>query len=95
MIKPDVEVLAANLRTQIGYFNTRHKEIEEFSRRIKELDYLMTMVSALETTPIIHAYWIKNKQGGADYTCSHCRETEAKTSRYCPNCGAKMDVRIK
>lgn len=35
--------------------------------------------------------WSLHKSG-ALFVCSACGETSLRTERYCPNCGAKMEV---
>ena len=34
----------------------------------------------------------KLHKSGALFICSACKETSLRTERYCPNCGAKMEV---
>ena len=36
--------------------------------------------------------WIKMGEGFTPYKCSECGAIEFKQSKYCPNCGAKMEV---
>ena len=36
--------------------------------------------------------WIKMGDGFTPYECSECEAVEFKKSKYCPNCGAKMEV---
>ena len=49
-----------------------------------------TVVDAVE---VVHAYWNGDEPG--DWHCSHCGESAAdggfEQTKYCPNCGAKMD----
>ena len=51
-----------------------------------------------DVEPMRHAYWMKRKNhlfGRMEYACSICYPLhgiyEIDWSRYCPNCGAKMD----
>ena len=71
----------------------------------EEVDWLVSQFSAdwidcwIECAPtvdaveVVHAYWIGEEPG--DWHCSHCGEYAAdggyEQTRYCPNCGAKMD----
>ena len=57
------------------------------------------LASAPVTDGVIHAHWT-NERGGYDnsgigyfwYNCSHCgKEVTNNESKYCYNCGAKMD----
>ena len=42
--------------------------------------------------PVVHAYWVgsANAQIGIVF-CSNCKKTQPQTSKYCPDCGARMD----
>ena len=58
-------------------------------QRIKE-------IPAEDVAPVVHGKWIRKEAEGAifaDYECSVCSAypTGGIKSRYCPNCGAKMD----
>ena len=48
-----------------------------------------------EVVPVIHAHWIKDK-GYMLSRCSACQNTiplgREYKHKYCPNCGAKMDL---
>lgn len=37
-------------------------------------------------------HWIAMSEGFTPYECSECESVEFKKSKYCPNCGAKMEV---
>lgn len=65
-------------------------------------------IKLLENAPveqgIVHGYWIDKPLSGYSYCrCSNCRKiTEifvsrygVATQKYCPNCGAKMDLEEK
>lgn len=58
---------------------------------------------APELVPLIHAAWVDTEQGIAEWNkgnmnmaCSNCKHRAGKykhkTYRYCPWCGAKMDI---
>lgn len=40
-------------------------------------------------------HWIKMGEGFSPYQCSECETVEFKDSKYCPNCGAKMESEDK
>lgn len=48
---------------------------------------------AADVAPVVHAKWIP--MGGMKRDdrarCSNCRKPRPNKSKYCPNCGAKMD----
>ena len=63
--------------------------LAEKDKIIKELSQIRTDI---EAEPIKHGEWIIDKSGSL--MCSKCGtllDDEQKPSRYCPNCGAKMD----
>ena len=39
--------------------------------------------------------WIMNKTSprGRIYTCKHCKKISINKSKYCPKCGARMNIR--
>jgi hypothetical protein len=48
---------------------------------------------ALDVAPVAHARWIHDASffGVHVYHCSACEEKAMEKSRFCPNCGAKME----
>ena len=62
------------------------------------IDDLMEIPPA-DVAPVRYGHWIKTGSyacGENEYLCSECKETEWRTSasrlKYCPFCGAKMDL---
>lgn len=50
-------------------------------------------VSELEHRPMVHAYWVWSKSGM--FQCSNCKKVGHLVSdRFCPNCGANMDMKV-
>lgn len=47
-------------------------------------------IEALEQQPKT-GHWIKMSEGFTLYECSECEAVEFKKSKYCPNCGVKME----
>jgi len=39
--------------------------------------------------PVIYARWYKLENG--DYWCPNCEGQNADATKFCPNCGARMD----
>lgn len=54
--------------------------------------------SAADVLPVVHGEWEYKPtfnfegQGFPRYFCSACENYETRTSRFCPKCGAKMDL---
>lgn len=46
-----------------------------------------------DVAQVVHAHWMTGttKWGLLPYQCSACKEFEEGTTKYCPDCGAKMD----
>lgn len=41
---------------------------------------------------VVHGYWIeRHRYGNITYVCSKCNDGSVSESRYCPNCGARMN----
>ena len=52
-------------------------------------------IPVADVTPVRHGRWIlRNKWEpfGFKYECSICHDGSDLESKYCPNCGAKMDL---
>lgn len=70
-------------------------ERERLSHNI-EHDHFMYMISMapdIEAEPVRHGRWnIRTFDSPREgYYCSECGTVEWRTSRFCPECGAKMD----
>lgn len=52
----------------------------------------------IDVTPVAHGQWRpigKNKANRPDcFECTVCHKCEPYVSNYCPNCGAKLDMKI-
>jgi len=68
---------------------------EEAKEAIKEAygnsEYTDEIIKALEQEPKT-GYWIDNKARTNLCNCSECGALSKAYSKYCPNCGAKMEV---
>ena len=51
----------------------------------------------IDAVPVRHGRWrvvnVPKKWGGATLRCSECNTGTGKDWNYCPNCGAKMDLK--
>lgn len=50
-------------------------------------------IPAADVAPVRHGRW--KRRGKNLGECSECGEVVAVRHRYCPNCGARMDVRME
>lgn len=58
---------------------------------------IVKSMPSADVAPVIHAKWVKRSFVSSDVFCSECRTLEKfgdsnYKSRYCPHCGAKMDL---
>ena len=49
--------------------------------------------------PVRHGRWVEHEFEdepcfGTEYECSACGKIQYRNSKYCPNCGAKMDEEV-
>lgn len=63
---------------------------------IDAMQHIVNDAPEIDAQPVRHAYWIESPDPDvgdhkARYQCSRCHKTADRISRYCPNCGAKMD----
>lgn len=66
-----------------------------FAKKYDEMDVIMEEIKAFAPQPKM-GKWIMHRGYNADgfgieYSCSECKEWEDEKSKYCPNCGAKME----
>lgn len=64
-----------------------------------ESDFLKTVIAKVEQQPVIDAKVVNRGQWEPDnyddvesWDCSYCGAVVRHTTRYCPHCGARMDV---
>lgn len=53
---------------------------------------LICEAETVETRAVKKAKWIVR---GFRYVCDRCGHDESVSSKFCPNCGAKMDVEVE
>lgn len=57
---------------------------------------LINRIPAADVTPVTHAHWVpfRSQAAGDIWYCSACGIGFAARVRFCPNCGAKMDLEV-
>ena len=78
-------------------------DILRFLRGKPELKFFVDSDGKMTPLPVQkHGHWIKVEEGFTDMMCSECGELalldldrDFVLSKYCPNCGAKMDEEVK
>lgn len=73
------------LREKINGWEGEIIEMEE------ELNELQAEALSVDAEPVKHGRWIEDDEGFCH--CSVCKELSDWEHRYCPNCGAKMDLK--
>lgn len=63
---------------------------------ITAIQYFVEKMPAADVVPVVHGEWLLRHEGYGHYwECSSCHKNPCiyvtKDTRYCPNCGAKMD----
>ena len=53
-----------------------------------------------DVAPVVHGRWVEHEFEdepcfGTEYECSACGKFQYGDSKYCPNCGAKMDLEVR
>ena len=51
---------------------------------------LLARAEAVDVVEVVHGEWINGEDDGLN-TCSVCKEYSEYATRFCCNCGAKMD----
>lgn len=55
---------------------------------------IVSRTPASDVVPVRHGRWIDAREYCGDYMCSNCEALYGTNKfNYCPNCGAKMDLR--
>lgn len=55
----------------------------------------ITAVPAADVEPVRHGRWGNYELRPDGYRCSYCKNTFRTCQRFCPNCGAEMDLEDK
>lgn len=60
-------------------------------------EHILSLLSNIKNAPPVilqqkMGHWIAMSEGFTPYECSECGTVEFKKSKYCPKCGAKMEV---
>lgn len=61
------------------------------------INFAKSIISgALTVDPFTHGHWVREEDDCGNYwSCSHCKQfSYSGKSRYCPNCGSKMDETV-
>lgn len=71
-------------------------EVTEPSATMIDAKRLLAEMPAADVVPVVHGEWLLRHEGYGHYwECSSCHKNPCiyvtKDTRYCPNCGAKMD----
>lgn len=95
----DMETVNRAMTEAAKLYDPKHKSAK---RVLKVLD-IIAAIKPVEVVPVAHGQWEKSDIPHEKYHCSACGgacwyydyEGEVARSRYCPNCGARMDGRVE
>ena len=86
--------------------NRFEKSLDRIKKRIEigekwtdeDVEHYKTIIEALKmAAEVKHGEWVWTEEGEEDYEqfwkCSKCGERAYYMMRFCPNCGAKMNVK--
>lgn len=63
--------------------------------RVSETDVLtkIDIAPTIDAAPVVHAKWMLDSSfySANIYHCTACNQKQMQTSKFCPECGAKMD----
>lgn len=63
---------------------------EAYATAARHIDQM----KAADVQPVKRGRWIRiDDEYGHDYVCSECNDKNDRKSHYCPNCGARMDLK--
>lgn len=64
-------------------------------RAIRRARRIVANFPSADVVPVRHGRWtrIDYEPLGHDYICSECAGKNDRASQYCPDCGARMDLR--
>lgn len=92
--------MAEYIEREAAYEDFEKCNIENPKWTPSRVKALIARQKAADVSPVRHGRWIKVGYacGETEWQCSSCKETEWRTScdrlKYCPFCGAKMDLEV-
>lgn len=63
-----------------------------------DIEIVFGMLSPVDVAPVVHSQWVLGGYDDMYYVCKRCGHKQSEyyhkpTANFCPDCGAKMDVR--
>ena len=93
--RDDVLNVIDYIRTKyISVYNRRDKCSQFWADTIRYFEKRINKLDDYDVAPIRHGHWIDNKHTDTAI-CSECKCVFTDETKYCPNCGAKMDGETK
>ena len=78
------------LMTNMGWRDEDGYEVDDADEKCAIITDLVNGIPAVDAAPVVHARWVKRKSWNKA-VCSCCSFENDILTKYCPNCGAKMD----
>ena len=97
------EKLEAELNHRLSFLMAENSEYDHYTSGYDEaVDTVEKFPSAADVMPVVHGQWDESKEhiylpNGCkewiNFYCSGCEAPNNSPTDYCPNCGAKMDIK--
>lgn len=88
-----IETLEGDHQAKIGDYIIRGVKGEVYPCKPDIFEMTYEVEPFVDAAPVVHAHW--KRTNGGKWRCSNCRGRQEKPSRYCKECGARMDERRK
>lgn len=102
----DREELIRNIISDMALFMGTPDDVQKHDEQCNRAISYIESATGADVVPVVHGRWIEREDPMLDtyYTCSACNEDfyieqtgdpvkDLFTYTYCPNCGAKMDMK--
>ena len=91
------QLIDADVLVEKAYWHNEHPSIDDlFAEGVDAVDVSdIDNAPTIEAEPVRHGYWMCGDYYDIGDVCSECDWDSGMvnpTLRYCPNCGAKMDL---
>lgn len=89
-----LERMEQKYKETVRLIQSGETHLDNLAEGYTEVHILIGVAPSVEASPVRHGQWMFDDfdGDGFDYQCSVCQSYTRNGYRYCPNCGAKMDL---
>ncbi len=87
-----LERLEPEYKDTVRLIQNGETHLDSLAEGFTEVHNLIRAAPAVEAEPMRHGRWLPPVIGVYGCTCSVCKMQSDNDFKYCPNCGAKMDL---